>query len=450
MHKTDKRPNVVVFFTDQQRWDTTGVHGHPGGLTPEFDAMAIEGTHVANSFTVQPVCGPARACLQTGLHGTEHGSFTNSVHLDPEIPTLGDRFHAAGYDTAYIGKWHLASRDPVPKNERGGYVTWRAANVLEFTSDAYSTTVFDEKGQPLSLPGYRVDALADEAIRYLAEPREVPFFLFLSFLEPHHQNHRDDYPAPRGYAARYADAWRPPDLEALVGSAPRHLAGYYGMVKRLDEALGRVRDAIQSLDRERDTVILFTSDHGNHFKTRNGEYKRSCHEASIRVPTALVGPGFDGGGRIETLVGIPDLTATLLDVAGIAVPEEIRGVSLLDPALRARSGSGDDEVFIQISEDVVGRALRTRRWKYGVEAPDADPTGDKSADRYVERFLYDLEADPYELENLAGVEAFAGVAAELRGRLVAHVNDVEGIAPEIVPAPLRPSEQRSPSLPSYP
>ncbi|MDR9390697.1 MAG: sulfatase-like hydrolase/transferase [Trueperaceae bacterium] len=450
MREGAKRPNVVVFFTDQQRWDTTGVHGHPGGLTPEFDAMAREGTHVARSFTVQPVCGPARACLQTGLHGTEHGSFTNGVHLDPDVPTLGDRFAEAGYDTAYVGKWHLASRDPVPEAERGGYATWRAANVLEFTSDAYATTVFDEDGRPRHLPGYRVDALADEAIRYLAEPREAPFFLFTSFLEPHHQNHRDDYPAPRGYAARYADAWRPPDLEALVGSAPRHLAGYYGMVKRLDEALGRVRDALRSLDLERDTVVLFTSDHGNHFKTRNDEYKRSCHEASIRVPTALVGPGFDGGGRIETLVGIPDLTATLLDVAGIAPPPGIRGTSLRDPALRARAGTDADELFVQISEDVVGRALRTRRWKYGVDAPDADPTGDPGAERYEERFLYDLEADPYELENLAGLDAFADVAADLRARLVAHVEAVEGRTPTIVPAASRPAVQRSPDLPTYP
>ena len=449
MPEGTNRPNVVVFFTDQQRWDTTGVHGHPGGLTPEFDAMAREGTHVAHSFTIQPVCGPARACLQTGLHGTEHGAFTNGVHLDPDLPTLGDRFAAAGYDTAYVGKWHLASRDPVPEAERGGYATWRAANVLEFTSDAYDTTVFDEAGRPRRLPGYRVDALADEAIRFLAEPREAPFFLFTSFLEPHHQNHRDDYPAPRGYAERYADAWRPPDLEALVGSAPRHLAGYYGMVKRLDEALGRVRDALTSLDLARDTVLLFTSDHGNHFKTRNAEYKRSCHEASIRVPTALVGPGFDGGGRIETLVGIPDLTATLLDVAGIEVPPEIRGRSLRDPAIRTRA-ERDDEVFVQISEDVVGRALRTRRWKYAVDAPDADPTGDPAADVYEERFLYDLEADPYELENLVGMDAYADVAADLRARLLAHVAEVEGRTPGIRPAPPRASEQRSPDLPNYP
>jgi len=450
MSEASKRPNVVVFFTDQQRWDTTGVHGHPGGLTPEFDAMACEGTHVAYSFTVQPVCGPARACMQTGLYGTEHGSFTNSVHLDPNIPTLGDRFAAAGYETAYVGKWHLASRDPVPEAERGGYATWRAANVLEFTSDAYATTVFDEDGQARRLPGYRVDALTDEAIRFLAEPREKPFFLFLSFLEPHHQNHRDDYPAPRGYAERYADAWRPPDLEALVGSAPRHLAGYYGMVKRLDEALGRVRDALESLDLARDTVLMFTSDHGNHFKTRNAEYKRSCHEASIRVPTAVVGPRFDGGGRIQTLVGIPDLTATLLDVAGIDLPAGIRGTSLLDPELRARAGCDEDEVFVQISEDIVGRALRTRRWKYAIEAPDADPTGDLGADRYEERFLYDLAADPYELENLAGMDAFEGVVTDLRKRLVAHIAEVEGRTPSIVPAPSRHSEQRSPELPTYP
>src|SRR5205085_11714901 len=133
------------------------------------------------------------------------------------------------------------------------------------------------------------------ALRYIDAHQERPSFLFVSFIEPHHQNQRADYPAPEGYWERYAGRWIPPDLASLGGSTHQHLAGYFGMVKRLDEGLGRLLDALKSLELQDDTVLLFTSDHGCHFKTRNSEYKRSCHDSSIRVPTALQGPGFEGG-----------------------------------------------------------------------------------------------------------------------------------------------------------
>ena len=396
------KPNVIVFFTDQQRWDTTGIHGNPAGLTPNFDRFAARGTHLAHTFTCQPVCGPARSCLQTGLYATETGVFRNAITLDPALPTLPDHFHGAGYTTGYIGKWHLGPRErigPVPPEHRARYDYWLASNVLEYTSDAYRTTLYDGDEQPVELPGYRVDALADAAIRYLdgrdGGPRDRPFFLFLSFIEPHRQNHRDDYPAPDGYEERYTGAWVPPDLAALGGSAQQHLPGYYGMVKRLDEAFGRVLDAVRSLGMADDTVVLYTSDHGNHFKTRNGEYKRACHESAIRVPTALGGPGFDGGP--------------------------------VDPAW-------PDQVFVQISESQVGRALRTKRWKYSVSAPELDGGQVPAADRYVEEFLYDLRADRYELCNLAGNPKHAEVVALLRQRLLGCIRDVEGKEPVIEPA----------------
>ena len=117
--------------------------------------------------------------------------------------------------------------------------------------------------------------------------QQEPFFLFISYIEPHHQNHIDDYPPPDGYREQYTGRWTPPDLAALGGSSAQHLGGYFGMVKRLDEALGRLQDALESLSLSDNTVVLFTSDHGNHFKTRNAEYKRSCHESSVRVPTAI-------------------------------------------------------------------------------------------------------------------------------------------------------------------
>jgi arylsulfatase A-like enzyme len=310
------RPNVLVFFTDQQRWDSVGLHGNPLDVTPNLDRLARRGTHLPNAFTPQPVCAPTRACLQTGLYPTTSGIFRNHLPLSPDTRTLAHHFGAAGYDTAYIGKWHLADRDPVPPDQRGGYDSWLAANVLEFCSDAYDTVLYDEQEQAVRLPGYRVDALGDAAVRYIAAHQDAPFFLFLSLLEPHHQNHLDAYVAPDGYAERYAGRWTPPDLAALGGSAPQHLGGYWGIVKRLDEMLGRLLDALKSLSLLDDTVVVFTSDHGCHFKTRNSEYKRSCHDASVHVPTLLTGPSFTGGGHADRAVVAG---AFVLAVAGLEV-----------------------------------------------------------------------------------------------------------------------------------
>ncbi len=439
--ETADRPSVIVFFTDQQRWDTTGVHGNPLELTPNFDRMAQEGTHVYGAFTPQPVCGPARSCLQTGMYATTTGCFRNGIPLPDGVTTIGEEFRSAGYSTGYIGKWHLADEEPVPEPKRRGYDHWLASNLLEFTSDAYDATVYDTDNQKVRLPGYRVDALADAAIRFIDHNRERPFFLFLSFLEPHFQNHRDDYPAPTGYEERYRGRWTPPDLAALGGSSHQHLGGYYGMVKRLDEALGRLQDALLSLGLHRNTILAFTSDHGCHFKTRNAEYKRSCHESSARVPLAFQGPGFDSGGRIRELVSLIDLPPTLLDAAGLPIPDQMQGRSIL-PLVRRETKDWPEEVLIQISESQVGRAVRTQRWKYGVTAPDKDPNRDAGSERYVEEFLYDLQADPYELVNLVGLESHRETADVLKARLIRRMVAIGEAAPVIEPAPPRPAGQR--------
>jgi arylsulfatase A-like enzyme len=433
------QPNVIVFFTDQQRWDCSGLHGNPLELMPNFDRMAREGTHVAQSFTCQPVCGPARSCLQTGLYATRTGCWRNDIPLAPDARTLAHHFNDAGYHTGYIGKWHLASTEnnvfgPVPEKARGGYREWLASNILEFTSQAYDTNLFDGAGQKVHLPGYRVDAVTDAAIRFIDRNQAKPFFLFTSYIEPHHQNSSDSYPAPAGYAERYRGRWVPPDLAALGGSTHRHLAGYFGMVKRLDEALGRLRDSLKSLDLEENTIVLFTSDHGCHFKTRNDEYKRSCHDSSIRVPTAFTGPGFTGGGHLRQLVSLVDLPPTLLDAAGLSVPADMQGRSLL-PLLRGAAQDWPEEVFVQISESQVGRAIRTDKWKYSVVAPDQDGGKVSAAARYEEAFLYDLENDPYELQNLIGRPAYRENARQLRERLLRRMREAGEAIPEIADAP---------------
>ena len=423
------KPNIIVFFTDQQRWDTSGLHGNPLSLMENFDHYAQEGTHLFNSFTCQPVCGPARASLQTGKYATKTGVFRNHITLNKNQKTLAQYLNKEGYETAYIGKWHLGSSDPVKKNERGGYNYWLASNLLEFTSDSYDTIIYDKDNKKIKLPGYRIDAIVDAAIRYINQKRKKPFFLFISLIEPHHQNHTDDYPPPIGYREKYTGRWVPPDLQTLKGSAHQHLAGYFGMTKRIDEAYGRLIDSLLSLKLMDDSVLFFTSDHGNNFKTRNEEYKRSCHESSIRVPSSVIGNIFEQGGRIKNLISILDIHATILDIAGIKNFQS-DGKSIL-PLVMKKNNKWIDEIFIQISESQVGRSLRTKKWKYSVNSPESDPWNEQGSNKYIEQFLYNLDADPYELNNLIGIKEFNTITKKLRDKLTQYINKHENLKTNI-------------------
>lgn len=409
--------NVIVFMTDQQRYDVMGKYGNPAGLTPHFDAFAEEGTLCRQAFSPQPICTPARACLQTGLYATQNGCYLLGIPLcNRPNPTLADHFNAAGYRTGYIGKWHLADQDIVPEEQRGGYRDWLGANLLEYSSDAYDLVMYDGEGRPVRVPGYRVDAVTDRAIQYVDQHKDEPFFLFVSLLEPHCQNHAFSYPAPKGTENMYQGKWMPPDLAALGGTSARHMAGYMAVVKRIDEAFGRMMDALRSLKLYNDTIVLFTTDHGEHFNTRNSANKMSPHESSIRIPMAFHGGCFSTGRVITQLVSLIDVAPTLLEAAGLPVPEGMAGRSMV-PLLADPEASWPEEVLVQVSQTQVGRALRTQKWKYCVQAPDKHPFQDMRSDHYVETELYDMEYDPYELQNLMHFDRFDHVKAELRERL---------------------------------
>lgn len=455
---SQNRPNVIVYFTDSQRWDCSSLHGNPLDLMPTFDRYAIRGAHLFNAFSPQPVCTPARACFQTGKYGTQSGVYRNGLGLRRDERTLAHWFGDAGYDTAYIGKWHLAggsgagdAHGHVPEESRGGYRYWLAANTLEMVSEPYRCVVYDSQGKEQVLPGYRVDALTDAAIRCIDAPRAKPIYLFLSQLEPHSQNHLGSFVAPEGYRERYTSRWTPPDLLGLpplagdvmtLGERAQHgLADYWGMVRRIDESLQRLMDTLKSKRILDNTIVVFTSDHGTHFNTRNRAGKCSPHESSIRVPTAIWGDRFNGGGRVEELVSLLDLPPTLLDACGIPVPEQMVGHSLL-PLLRGDRGGWQEEVFIQVSQTEVGRYVRTKRWKYGATAPDANAWNDAGAGRYVESCLFDMENDPYELINLIGLESHRRVATRMRERLLRRMKEAGELLPVVEDAPSRKSNQR--------
>ena len=185
-----------------------------------------------------------------------------------------------------------------------------------------------------------------------------------------------------------------------------------------------------------DSMLIFTSDHGCHFRTRNMEYKRSCHEGAIRIPLIIKGAGFNGGGVISELISLIDLPPTLLKAAGIEIPKFMKGnqlQKLLDPS----SNNWPQEIFIQISESQVGRAIRTKKWKYSVAAPKRESQWDgflySKSKLYEEEFLYDLENDVYEQHNLVGDPVYKDIRNKLAEILKRNLREAGEDIPDIVP-----------------
>lgn len=442
------RPNIIFYFSDQQRWDTMGCYGQKLNVTPNLDRLAKEGTVFEHAFTCQPVCGPARACLQSGKYATQVNCHRNAQALPQNIKTLADHFHENGYETAYVGKWHLASNRAtywsppdeenfetraIPAERRGGYRDyWVASDVLEATSHGYDGYVFDGDGNRLDFIGYRADAINNYAVHYLQQKQsDKPFFMFISQIEPHHQNDRNRFEGPDGSKERFADFEAPKDLHKGEGDWEANYPDYLGQCHSLDENVGRLVATLKERGMWENTILFYTSDHGSHFCTRNSEYKRSCHESSIHVPLIAVGGPFAGGKRIDELVSLIDLPTTLLDCAGIEKPQDFQGRSLKALA-EGNVQEWDNSVFLQISEIEVGRAIRTERWKYSVRA-EADGWLDAGADTYYETFLYDLDADPHEQNNLATDPAYEEVRKELARKLLEHMEQAGEEPARILP-----------------
>ncbi len=445
--------NIIFYFTDQQRWDTCGCFGQPLDITPNLDALAREGVKFDNAFSPQPVCGPCRALFQTGKYPTETGCFRNNIMLPAGVKTLGQYIEEAGYETAYIGKWHLASdgeleKPPtidhtvtaIPRELRGGYTGfWRTADVLEFTSHGYDGFVFDENNRRVDFKGYRADCINDMALEFLdGYTGEKPFFMTISQIEPHHQNDRKHYEGPEGSKERFRDFILPEDLKALGGNAAEEYPDYLGQCASLDENLGRLVAKLKEKGLYENTVILFASDHGSHFLTRNrddhlngyDDYKRSCHDACLHVPLVIAGGPYRGGRAVEELVSTASLPKTILALAGVDVGDAMIGENLLD-VVEKKADNRPNEIFAQISESRVGRCIRTARYTYSVYAPGVNGGAAAASDRYADDFLYDMEQDPHQLNNVVADPAYAQVKAELRERLLDWIWRAEGARPVI-------------------
>lgn len=424
------KENIIFYFSDQQRFDTANSE-----IMPNLMKLADEGTFFENCYTCQPVCGPARASLQTGVYPTECGCHINGIPLRDGEKYLADYFNENGFDTAYIGKLHLASgknggknikceKTAIPKERLWGYQYFRGSDILEFTSHGYDGYIFDENGKKIDFEGYRADRINDFAVEYIENHNnDKPFFLFISQLEPHHQNDRKCFEGPKEKIEKYKSYPIPEDLKHLKGNYNEQYPDYLAAIESLDDNLGKLIETLKTKGIYDNTTIIYTSDHGCHFKTRNAEYKRSCHDASIHTPLVIKGNGFEKGKIENKMISLVDLPPTILKVAGIGVPENYQGEPIQE--------KGDSDLaFVQISESQCGRAVRTKDYTYSVSCAKLFSS---QSNVYFEDYLYDNNKDKAQKHNLIKSKDYEDIKTDLRAKLVSQIEKIEGNKPKILP-----------------
>ncbi|MHC5055981.1 MAG: sulfatase family protein [Planctomycetota bacterium] len=417
------RPNVIVVFGDQWRAQATGYAGNAVVKTPNLDRLVGESVNFSQAISGCPVCSPYRASLLTGQRPLTHGVFVNDVCLDPEAKSLGRTFAGAGYDTAYIGKWHVDGHgrsNPIPRERRQGFDYWK---VLECTHD-YNRSAYYEGDDATKRfwEGYDAIAQTRDAQEYVRGRRdeEKPFLLVLSYGPPHAPYHT----APEEFRAIYSPAditLRPNVPERMHGQAREWLAGYYAHCTALDTCVGDLLGTIREAGIEKDTVFLFTSDHGDMLGSHGHQKKQRPWEESIRVPFLLRYPGMAGWRPRETDAPIDaqDIMPTLLGLAGVRAPAGMEGLDFSGHVAGGDDPSGGEALITcphPFGQFVKGRGggreyrgLRTRRHTYvrSLEGP---------------WLLYDNEADPHQMRNLVGEAEHAALREELDRRLQAKLD----------------------------
>lgn len=425
------RPNVLLITCDQMRGMAMSCSGDQNIHTPHLDRLAADGVRWNGMFTTSPLCCPARASMQTGFYPHNAGfNYHNNGHLREDRPTLAEHFAAAGYDTAHIGKWHLCGKrfSPderyVPPEHHRGFAHWLG---YEHGHDDYfrsvhyghdHTPILPEAGQ------YEVDFQTDVAMTWVESHLASPWFMDLSFGPPH-------FPLtvanvkPQNLAAFKPDGLTPRanvPLDQLTAADRMEMAVYYAMIANIDANVGRLLAHLHSLGQLDNTVVVFTSDHGEMLFSHDHVYKRRMYEESIRVPFLIRHPEQIPAGRVaEGLGSLVDLVATLLDLAHLP-PAHTEGVSLA-PVLRGEV-SRSPRSSVPVGCHWLGcrarggghtkspwRGLRTEQFAvtFLQDGPVARP---------VE--LFDVHDDPYEMVNLAALPKYQPIVAELWGTLQEH------------------------------
>ena len=408
------KPNVVFVFADQWRAQATGYAGNSQVATPRIDRLARESVNFTHAVSGWPVCSPWRGSLLTGQHPLSHGIFVNDVPLAESGTRLGEAFAQAGYDTAWIGKWHIDGHGRsvyIPPERRHGFDYWKT---LECTHDYNNSPYYSgDSEEKLYWEGYDAIAQTRDAQHYLRErDGSVPFLLVLSWGPPHNPYET----APGEYRQRYRAEdilLRPNVPPDCAAEARAWLAGYYAHCTALDDCVGALLDTLEETGLAQNTIFVFTSDHGDMLGSQGTERKQKPWEESIRVPFLLRCTGV-AARATDALINSPDLMPTLLGLCDIPVPASVEG---LDFSSHIRKGAPDPadgaallacyHPFGEWSRQSGGRefrGLRTRRHTYTrtLEGPWQ---------------LFDNQEDPWQQRNLVDDPASRAIRDQLDERL---------------------------------
>ena len=335
---SNRKPNILWVFGDQHRAHAVSYRGDPNVYTPNIDNMAREGMRFDCAVSGAPWCTPFRGALISGMYPHQSGVTGNGHALSPEIPTVATAFNDAGYHTAYVGKWHLDGTNDrdhyVPPDHRGDFNYWMANEACNSQHDSY---IFgSDSEEPQRLPGYETDALTNVMINHLKthitdSDNYQPFFGVLSVQPPHGPNvtpTNPSYESSRITAANIRLRRNVPLVKSIQDKARLDLSGYYSMIENLDYNLGRLRQALTSLDVDRETYIFFFSDHGDMMGSHGQFGKSSPWEESIRIPFII----HRAGGAYNMQTGITDVPINHVDIAptslglcGITTPDSMVG-----------------------------------------------------------------------------------------------------------------------------
>ncbi len=443
--RTTEKPNILFFFTDDQRFDTIAALGNTEVKTPNIDKLVARGTaftraHIP-SGTSGAVCMPSRAMLNTGRTLFHLDGAGESIPADHT--TIGEALQAAGYRTFGTGKWHNGTESYARSFTDGGEIFFGGMsdhwNVPVFDYDPtgtyesqlpYCTDAFNSKevrqrhATHIHCGKHSSELVCDAAIDFIADyDDEKPFYAYVSFLAPHD---------PRVMPKRFKDMYDPDKLELppnFMGGHPfdnghlrirdedlagfprtpeetrEHIADYYGMISHLDNELGRVVEALDTKGVLDNTIIVFAGDNGLALGRHGLFGKQNCYDHSVRVPLILAGPGIPGGQKTDAMVYLLDIYPTLCEMVGADVPESVEGRSFV-PAINDTTIGMRQTLYFGYIE--MHRAVRDNTHKlieYVVGG------------KHNMTQLFDLENDPWELNNLAADPDHADKLAEMRKAL---------------------------------
>ncbi|HAH54614.1 MAG TPA: sulfatase [Flavobacterium sp.] len=411
-----KKPNIVYILTDQWRGSALGYAGNPNVKTPHLDSFAKESVNFTNAVSVTPVCTPHRASLLTGKFPTSTGMFLNDIYLPSEELCMAEIFKSEGYNTGYLGKWHLdghGRENNVAPERRQGFDYWKGAEC----DHNYNKEHYYANNDPeiKYWEGYSPFSIANDANQYLSNHAQdgKPFLLLISLATPHFPHNS----APEKYKEMYPqkDLVVAPNVpDEMKEKVLKELQGYYAHCTATDEAIGTVLDQIKKLNLLEETIIVFSSDHGEMMGAHGIKpfVKQLAWDESIRVPFLIRYPkiGKNSGTTINAPITTPDILPSLLGLTNIKIPKTIEGENLSN--LIQHPDPNFDRVALVMGVSPFGanindasyRAIRTKQYTY-IRTVDGVST------------LFDDLNDPHQMTNLADNAAFKNVQKKLDEQL---------------------------------